>query len=340
MTSEVRSGPESGRGPVLDFMVGALTENWGMKLLALLLALVVFIVTRDEVTRTFTVPLRVVEDPERALLTTPPETVEVQLRGPWVNINQIAATELGSALLDLREAEAGPMELDRASVVMPRGVVLDRLDYDPIDLRFEALVERRLMIEAALVGSVDADYLLGELDVEPESVIVRGRASLFDEIDSLRTEPVDLGGISKHAEIDVALAEIPAGLRLLGFEEGDRPQLHLVVELIPVIGEVDLVVETGDALRAALGANQPDLPELERVSIRGPRAILREIEGVAEPLIPRVEVEDVGLGSGATLRFDWSAEIDAAQTEALSIAPPLIRLRLAPIRDEGPSEAP
>ena len=47
--------PDAGRGPVLTFVVEALTENWGTKILAFLLALVVFIVTRDEVTRTLTV---------------------------------------------------------------------------------------------------------------------------------------------------------------------------------------------------------------------------------------------------------------------------------------------
>lgn len=327
------------RPRALAFVIGALTEHWGMKIVALLLAVVVFIVTRDEVTRTFTVPLRVVSDPERVLLTTPPETVEVRLRGPWVNVNQIAADELGAALLDLREARPGPMEIDPASVVMPRGVVLEGLDYDPVDLRFEALVERRLAIEPTLAGTVDADYLLGEIQVDPASVVARARASILDEIAALRTEPVELGGISERVERTVELAEIPPGVQLLGYEDGQAPELRLSVELIPVIGEIDLRVETGDALREALGADRPDLPETERISVRGPRALLRELDGIAAPLRPRVELPEAGssLGGGVTLRFDWSSELDEGLTEQLTIAPPVIRLRLGSGRDVEPA---
>ena len=86
------------------FVVQASTENWGTKIMAFFLALIVFVVTRDEVTRSFKIPLRVVEDPDRVLLTSLPENVEVQVRGAWVNVNQISATELGAASLDLRDA--------------------------------------------------------------------------------------------------------------------------------------------------------------------------------------------------------------------------------------------
>ena len=62
---------------VLAFLVAGTTKNWGTKILAFMLALMVFIVTREEITRSFTIPLRVLDDPNRVLLTTPPETASM-----------------------------------------------------------------------------------------------------------------------------------------------------------------------------------------------------------------------------------------------------------------------
>ena len=82
MATRQRPPERSRMQKIVGFFVGALSENWGTKLMAFSLALIVFVLTRDEVERSFTVPLRVVDDPDRVLLTKPPETVEVHLRGP------------------------------------------------------------------------------------------------------------------------------------------------------------------------------------------------------------------------------------------------------------------
>src|SRR4051794_36986534 len=40
---------------IVGFVITAATKNWGTKILAFLLALMVFIVTREEITRSFTI---------------------------------------------------------------------------------------------------------------------------------------------------------------------------------------------------------------------------------------------------------------------------------------------
>ena len=322
----------------LSFVIGAATENWGMKIMAFLLALIVFIVTRDEVTRSFTIPLRVIDDPERVLLTAPPESVELQLRGPWANVNRLAETQLGSATLDLREVRPGPMELDPAAIVMPRGVVLDRLDYEPVDLRFEALTERRVQIVPAVVGEVDRDYLLGTTRVEPDHFVVRGPASILDEFDELATAPIDIAGISAPLERRVPLAALDPKLRVLGVEGAELPSVRFVAELIPVIGELELAVSTGPVLREAIPGREGELPELERVSVRGPRAVLRLLEGLESPLTPLVEIESDSGAVSVTLRFAWSEVLARDLANQLSIEPPLIRLRLAAAGPVAPVE--
>lgn len=320
----------------VSFAAAAATENWGVKALAFLLALIVFIVTRDEVTRSFTIPLRVIDDPHRVLLTSPPEVVELQLRGPWANVNRLSEPELGTATLDLREVRPGPMELDPASIVMPPGVVLDNLIYDPVDLRFEALLERALEITPVLVGEVDGDHRLVGARVEPDHWTVRAPASRLEEMAPLQTEAIDVSGLAADVEMRVELAPPPIGLTLLGVADGEQPSVRLMVEIEALLGELELEVATAEVLRAAspeLAGSE--LPRFERVSVRGPRALLRTIEQLEAPLRPSVEVEE---GSGAaipvTLRFEWSPEVPEVSVAQLTITPALVRLRLSPAGTE------
>ena len=338
MTSKSLGKPEPATGfaRVVEFLIAAATENWGTKILAFLLALVVFIVTRDEVTRSFTIPLRVVEDPDRVLLTKPPATVEIRLRGPWANVNRIAEDALGPATLDLREVRPGPMALDPASVVMPQGVVLDTLEYDPVDLRFEDVIERGFTISPVVVGRVDPDYELVATRVEPESWPVRGPTSAIDELMGLATEVVDLEGARADVGVRVELAPLPPELAYLRVASDERPKVRFVAEVTPILDELELVIATDAVLREALpddiAAEDAELPASERVTIRGPKAVLRELAALDAPVVAVVEVEERRGRGGAlpiTLRFEWTEEVPEAARTQLSIVPPLIRLRLA-----------
>ncbi len=327
--------PEQKRG-IVDFLIAAATENWGTKIMAFVLAVIVFIVTRDEVTRSFTIPLRVIEDPERVLLTEPPATVEVRLRGPWANVNRINDDALGPATLDLREVRPGPMALDPASVVMPRGVVLDTLQYDPVDLRFEAIVERSFAITATVVGAVDPDHQLVATRVEPASWPVRGPSSALARIDrsgGLTTQTVDIGGAREDLDLRVELGPLPAELDYARAGGEGPPKVRFVAEVEPIAGELELSVATAAALHEALPKlEQAELPASERVTIRGPKTVLRELEALAAPLVPVVEVERPRARGGpisVTLKFEWAAEVPEPTRGQLSIVPPLIRMRLA-----------
>jgi YbbR domain-containing protein len=318
---------------ILAFVLAGATKNWGTKILAFLLALMVFIVTRDEITRSFTIPLRVLDDPDRVLLTTPPEVVELRVRGPWANVNRIAAAQLGSATLDLREARPGPMVLDPAAIVMPEGVVLDTLEYDAVDLRFEAMVDRALRIVPNLVGELDGDYKLAAVRVEPNSWTVRAPASKLEGLSQLSTAAVDVAGITETLATRVALEPPSSKIAFLGVAAGERPSVRITLEVVPVAGEIELEVATEAALREALPEfDKVDLPGVERVVVRGPRKLLRSLEGLEAPLLAKVELEEVVRGAAipVTVRFEWSPQIPATTVEQLSVVPDLVRLRLSP----------
>ena len=104
--------------------IGRAIINHGLtKFSALVIALVFFVVTRDDVTRTFTIPLHVVQDPNRVLLTKLPETLTVELHGSWARMSRLREQELGRAELDLSDARPGPLAIDPAQPSFPLTMV-------------------------------------------------------------------------------------------------------------------------------------------------------------------------------------------------------------------------
>ena len=110
---------------VKRFFADVLLRDWGTKSAALFLAVILFVLTRNEVSRTFQVPLRVEPDPDRVLVTDLPDTVAVEVRGPWTRVNRMQALDLGQVSLPLEQLRPGPLRIDPGSVVMPAGVVLE-----------------------------------------------------------------------------------------------------------------------------------------------------------------------------------------------------------------------
>lgn len=315
----------------MEWLDTLLFRDWGTKITAIVLAVVVFIVTRDEIHRTFKLPLRVVQDPERVLLTELPETVSVEIRGPWQRLNKLGQVEMGSATLDLDEAREGPLYIDPASIVMPHGVILEKIDYDPVDLRFDPVVERALSVVPKTVGEVSADYELVGVSVEPETWRVRGGQQVVAELSELSTAAVSLAGATTTIEAEVALVRPADQVSFTGVVDGSTPHVTVRAEVRPRPGSREVVVPVLSQLGAALpelDPSQDQVPSNERVTIRGPQSAVRQLDGVDPILVPEVEVERGSRKIGVSLRFRWADAVPEAVRPQLTLEPSLVRFSI------------
>ncbi len=345
------AAPEAGH-----WFTNALLRNWSTKALALILALVVFVMTRDEVTRTFRVPLEVAPDPDRVLLTDLPDSVEVEVRAPWAKMAKLKSKDLGAAFIDLGDARPGPLQVDPASIVMPEGVVLSNLVYETVDLRFEAVIERELTVVAHLVGEIHADYERVTQSVSPDRWTVRGPEHAVEGLTQLDTESVSVTGATESLDVRAALILPAPGLSFVATDAGHRdPEVRVRIELRPRQGERELEVPVAAAVAAALGEARKDrslrpveAPAAPRVQVQGPVPALRELASISGALEVKVEVVDLslprarnrGVGSAQLeLDFAWGEGVDETLRSKLSFDPREINLDLA-IEEAKPVLAP
>lgn len=322
------------RTPPLRILSELVFRDWGLKALAFVVAVFLFVFTRDEVTRVFTVPLKAVDDPERVLLTELPETVQVQARGPWTRINRLQDYDFGTATLDLRDARPGPLEVDEAGIVMPSGVMLAGIQYDHVDLRFDPVIERDVDVEPRLAGAPAPDYELVGVDARPGRVRVRGGESFVRRVQGLATERLDVSGADHDVEGRIALVEPPEGVTLVttAAATGAAGEEGMVMVRARIVARqesrtivVPVVVPEGLDPTGAV-------PRSYEVIASGPVPDFRVLDGLGldPPLEARVSKgEGEGEGGGvAEIRFSWAERVPQDLRARLALDRTLERVAL------------
>lgn len=301
----------------LRWLYGALFNHLLTKLTALVLASGFFVFTRDDVTRRFTIPLKVVNDPRRVLLTKLPESVTVELHGSWARMNRLSSHDLGSAQLDLAGARPGPLELDPASIVMPPGVIFRGMDYEKVDLRFDPVIERAVLISANVRGLVHPDYEHTGTRVDPPRWRVHGGSKVVSELSGLNTDPVDVSGATDDVEQVVGLISPREGVEFSAVAPGETPKVSVSVAIRPKLSERRYEVPL-----TWPGEQEPPYGAPLKVAavVRGPVPSLRQIDAIPGAVTASVQLQkpQEDAPAGAVL-------VDLSLSEAV---PPALRANL------------
>jgi len=296
------------RTPWVRFLGEVFYRHWGAKISALILAAILFVVTRDEVTRVFEVPLRVHSDADRVLMTALPETIRVKVRGPWIRINRLRDADFGDAELDLTDVKEGKLEITPAAVRMPPGVVLSDFDYEGVDLRFDPIVEAARAIRAPISGVPADDYEVLRVEVQPLQWIVRGGESEVVQVDSLVTASLEIDGATDDVTMLLAVTPPRAGVRLVAAGPNTKVSVRAIIDpkheareyLVPVVvpDELDPTGVIPRTYKVKVGGPLPDFRVLEHKSIVLPvEAQARLVERLAD-----------GRGT-VEIDFSWSAAV-------------------------------
>ncbi|TPV95625.1 MAG: YbbR-like domain-containing protein [Myxococcales bacterium FL481] len=317
-----------------------LIDDWQTKLAALTVTLIVFVVTRDDVRRTVSLPLRVTQDPSRVLMSKLPDRVDVVVHGHWTKVGRVGMAELGSVALDLRTVGAGPMSLESNAVRVPPGVLVERIEAPALELRFDPIIQRSLPVVAPLAGQVHADYEVASVHVEPGRADVRGGEQALSRVAELATERVSVAGATSRLDVVVALVRPDPRVQ---FVAASPPRVQVRVAVRPKIGERTWTVALDAVWRARAAELMPgDANQLERgavdVTVRGGLPALNQLRGVADPLLAVLGEPVVGSSAPAVrVAFVWDPALPSELVADLEIVP---RETIVAVRTPAPAVVP
>ncbi len=224
---------------IKSFARRSMTENLGLKFVALLitLGLVTIVRFQEKVERWVDVEVNVTRPSEISglLLTSePPDTVRVSLRGRPSIIESIKNGPMKLVVMDMSNREkpgSFTFYFEPEMFDFPSGVEVVGINPDVVLMRIERVVTRRLPVRVKTHGRLKSGAQLDEEPVvEPSEVTVAGPASLVRSLIHLETEAVDIEGLGvgeHHVDIPIRRTEG------LSFKYSDDLEITLKVKWTP-----------------------------------------------------------------------------------------------------------
>lgn len=174
---------------------------WGLRLLALALALLAwFLATaeRRESSSATTVDASITyTTPEQMMILDPVDEVRVGISGTASQIQNLNRFQV-SVSVDLRDADKGALEVNLSprDVLLPEGLEVEFIEPNQFVVELDRVVQEIRPVLPNLVGEPAAGAVVTQSEVVPPQVLISGPESLVSALQSLVTSPV---GLDSHA---------------------------------------------------------------------------------------------------------------------------------------------
>ncbi|MGB4705261.1 MAG: CdaR family protein [Candidatus Saccharicenans sp.] len=211
-----------------------LLRNWQLKLLALFLALFLWIILIPEektfAEKNLTINLELVNIPPEVEVLEPPDTtLNLKIRARKRLINELKPENF-TARLDMSRASVYQQEylIDSTMIKAPAGVEI--VSFSPVYVHVKLDRTKKLEMEVVptIIGRVPEGYRLVKTEVNPARVMVAGPESKIRPKDRVITSPIDLSTLTASTILEVDLILPRPELRLL--TPYPRARVTLVIE--------------------------------------------------------------------------------------------------------------
>lgn len=298
--------------------LASLARHKGLKLLSLFLAVALWLAVGGEerTETTLNLNLELVNLSTNLMITSEmPANLQVRVTGPRSIIRSISQSRLVHTV-DLAGVKAGnhAVPLGPSTFSFPRGVIVTRVQPNPLTLNLATTITRTLAIKPSLNGSPPEGFEVKSVKIRPDHVTVKGVGSQLENLKNISTLPIDLNNLSGPVTLATDL---------------DFKNLHLTLkEPAPIL--VDLVIAEKIIKRSLAGVQVYASPQTAQlnpstvtITLSGPFRRLRELK-VTE-LLATVNTQNLKPG-----RHDLRVSVQVPNGLRLEgLSPQNVRARIA-----------
>lgn len=313
-----------------------LTGNWQLKLLALALAVLLWVVVSAEqvTSQWIPLPLQIDENDPNFELVAQPGTEEVNVRftGSGRDLMELAIRKPPLVLsIDRVQGEAQEFRLEPSMVQIPTqlGVNAQEVRSPLLRLEFRRLSTRTLPVRPRVDSEVAGEWaLVDSLQVSPAEVQLRGPASRVELVQAVNTLPFALPATDSAFSIVVPI------------DTTNLAGIDLSLRQVRVTGQVDRVVQRRLVdVPISTGEGIVVRPAVVDVVLSGPRSVVETIQpGSFRVVVSIAQVPDfIPLeGLSVPLRVE-----QLRRGVTASVVPPAVRLipTAAPADTAGDGES-
>lgn len=282
----------------MKFSIGWLTDNWGLKLVSLLLAIGFwfYVVGEESIEVTRTVSLEILPPTDKlSVVKSSTSFLEVTFQSP-----RHMFSALSSGTITARHRIEGPQKAGDYSFNVSLGdfllpapeIRIIKIFPSFVTVTLDEMIVKKLNVQVELVGEPAYGYRADReaIELDPNAVLVEGPKAMLEKMDTIKTEPVQLVGRVRSFRRTVRIHQTPE-MRIVGdgitevqipikAEFSEREFLEVPVKPLgtPVLNHL-ASLETGK------------IPLI----LKGPRAVLDKLTAV--DILAYVEVESLKEGA-------------------------------------------
>lgn len=177
-------------------MFQLIVRNWGLKLLSLTFALLLwlFVMGEQKAEVGYTVPLELKNLPVGLVVANEvPSLVDVRISGPRTLLSNIQSSAL-SMSVDLQGLQAGLTTFKRLdqNLNIPSALRVSRLSPSYVEVKLERIRQKKVPVRVTFNGQLANGATLDSVVVRPEAVMIEGAESEVKDVDSVETEAIDI----------------------------------------------------------------------------------------------------------------------------------------------------
>jgi len=277
-------------------------ENLWIKGFSLLMTLALFVIVREDKGQEadIEVPVVLSNIGENEVFTGDmPKTLRVRARDRWSRLARALERKANPYLVDLRgfsDQTVYVFDADRIRQLLGvSGLTIQSIYPSEFVVRIENKVERVVPVRANFIGEPQDGYTIAmdRVHVIPPEMHIWGARSSVRQVHELLTYPVNLGTLDKDVRLDVKVQKPALPFIFLDEEE---VTIHIPVQTI----QDRYTIENQDVLiqNCPEGFVCRSEPAAVRVSLVGPKPLLKQVERGVVPVTVVVDAEDQGLAQG------------------------------------------
>lgn len=192
------------------------TTNLWLKLASLILAIALwfFVILSGRSGVDIEVPVTYINLSPELEMVDSMQSVSVSVEGQERLLKKIRSKEI-QAVVDLVNAKAGRsfFSLTRENIKLPKTLELISINPEIISLTIEKQMRKTVSVKPAIVGLPVEGHAIVEMKVVPDTVIIEGPRSVISKLYTLKTEPIDITGISSDLRYKAGLSIPNANLK-------------------------------------------------------------------------------------------------------------------------------
>jgi len=182
-------------------MIKKILENWALKLLSLVFAVVLwfFVMGEQKLELQYSVPLELKNVPAGLMVANEvPSQVDVRISGPRTLLNNVRPSDISIAV-DLRDLQPGLTSFKRLEerLNIPSALKVTRVSPSFVDIKLERVKDKAVPVQVVLAGELAEGFEIVNVKTSPQRVTVSGAESEIKNVTEVLTEPIDLNGVKE-----------------------------------------------------------------------------------------------------------------------------------------------